>query len=89
MERSRGGLTTKIHRTCDALGLSVNFHITAGQREDRPQAISLLEGNNPTYIIADIAYDSDEVIPSLTAIKTLLIPQFIKSAISLNGYLTS
>lgn len=32
--RSKGGLTTKIHAFCDALGNPTGFHLTAGQAHD-------------------------------------------------------
>src|SRR5690606_7654302 len=42
--RSRGGLTTKVHVACDALGNPVRLLVTAGQRGDVTQAAALLEG---------------------------------------------
>ncbi len=30
--RSKGGLSTKIHATCDALGNPTGFHLTPGQQ---------------------------------------------------------
>ena len=62
MGRSRGGLTTKIHMMCDSLGLPLKFIVTAGQASDSPQAIPLLSGEKPCYVLADKGYDSDEIL---------------------------
>lgn len=59
--RSRGGLTTKLHVACDALGHPVRLRLTPGQAGDAPQAEWLLGGLSPTYVIADTAYDSDRL----------------------------
>ena len=40
--RSRGGLSTKIHATCDALGNPTSFHLTPGQAHDLDGADALL-----------------------------------------------
>ena len=60
--RSRGGLTTKIHMMCDALGLPVKFILTAGEASDFTYAIPLLENEQADYVIADRGYDSDDII---------------------------
>ena len=41
--RSRGGLTPKIHATCDALGNPTGFHLSPGQAHDLQGATVLLE----------------------------------------------
>lgn len=57
--RSRGGLTTKIHASVDALGLPIRLLPTAGHRGDCPQATSLIEGlKGVGHVIADAAYDA-------------------------------
>ena len=84
MGRSRGGLSTKIHRLCDALGLPLRFILTAGQNSDFTQAINLLSQKKANYVIADKGYDSaaiaehieknneaSVVIPSKTNRKTV------------------
>jgi transposase len=60
--RSRGGLTTKIHMLCDALGMPIKFIVTAGQESDMLQAIPLLTNQSASYVIADKGYDSDAII---------------------------
>ena len=42
--RSRGGLSTKIHTTVDALGNPVRSYLTGGQEADIKQAEALIEG---------------------------------------------
>ncbi|MBV7338024.1 IS5 family transposase [Chloroflexi bacterium TSY] len=60
--RSRGGFSTKIHVAVHALGLPLDFVLTAGQRHDITQAPTLLKGHKATYVIADKSYDSDHFL---------------------------
>lgn len=62
MGRSRGGLTTKIHLLADALGLPLDFRITAGQIADCSQAIDLLGQHKAEAVIADKGYDADAIV---------------------------
>ncbi|SED11401.1 IS5 family transposase [Bradyrhizobium erythrophlei] len=59
--RSRGGLTTKIHMRCDSLGRPLRFMLTAGQRHDNLTAKALLEGFNAEAVLADKAYDNNDL----------------------------
>lgn len=59
--RSKGGFTSKIHATVDALGNPLKFVVTAGQRNDITQANLLLEGVTDAHVIADKGYDSTEL----------------------------
>lgn len=43
LDRSRGGLTTKIHMLCDANGIPLSFVLTPGQASDISDACSLLD----------------------------------------------
>ena len=61
MGRSRGGLTTKIHTVADAQGRPVRFILTAGEAADIKSAPDLLAGMAPGGVIADKAYDSNEL----------------------------
>ena len=54
--RSRGGFSSKIHVTVDALGNPLRVLLTAGQRHDSTQAQALLEGYSSTYVMADRGY---------------------------------
>ena len=58
--RSLGGLTTKIHATCDALGNPTAFHLTPGQHHDLVGADALMDQmTKADMLIADKAYDAD------------------------------
>ena len=59
--RSAGGLSTKIHATCDALGNPTGFHLTAGQEHDLQGADALMSHLlEADFVLADKAYDADE-----------------------------
>ena len=60
--RSRGGFSTKIHITVDALGNPLRFRLTAGQRHDITQAQDLLEGFDFERLIADRGYAAEHFI---------------------------
>ena len=57
--RSRGGFSTKIHISVDALGNPLHFELTGGQRHDLTQGEELVAGYSSEYVIADKGYDSD------------------------------
>lgn len=57
--RSRGGFSTKIHMTVDALGNPLRVRLTAGQRHDSTQAQALLQGYACAYVIADRGYAAE------------------------------
>ena len=59
---TRGGLNTKIHAVCDALGNPLRFVLTAGQRHDSQPVSKLLDGLAAKALLADKAYDSDKVV---------------------------
>lgn len=63
MGRSRGGLSSKIHMACDALGYPLGFVITGGQRADCTQARGLLKRflRPASSAIMDAGYDSDDI----------------------------
>jgi transposase len=64
--RSRGGLSTKIHATIDALGNPTGLYLTPGQAHDLDSADVLLEDTPAATVIADKAYDARaRVIESL------------------------
>ena len=56
--RSRGGLSTKIHTTVDALGNPVGFYLKPGQAHDLESADVLLKDTKAGCMIADKAYDA-------------------------------
>lgn len=67
MGRSRGGLSTKLHVACDALGNPVRFALAPGQSPDGRAALPLIEGLTAEALLADAAYDSDAIRGALAA----------------------
>ncbi|WP_446720715.1 IS5 family transposase [Mesorhizobium sp. L-8-3] len=65
--RSKGGLSTKIHARCDALGNPTGFHLTPGQKHDLCGADALLPDlfDKITAFIADKAFDAKERVLDL------------------------
>jgi transposase len=74
--RSRGGLSTKIHATVDALGNPTGFHLTGSQACDLDGADVLLPDIGAKTILADKGYDADVRVlePLARAGKTAVIP---------------
>lgn len=74
--RSRGGLSTKIHATADALGNPTGVHLTPGQAHDLEGADALLPGMQAATLIADKAYDAQARViePLEKAGKSVVIP---------------
>jgi transposase len=60
MGRSKGGLSTKTHATCDASGNPTGFYLSAGQAHDLEGADVLLDGLQSGALFADKAYDAQE-----------------------------
>jgi transposase len=56
--RSRGGFSTKIHLSVDALGNPLRFKLTGGQDHDITQAEALIAHYLGEYVIGDKAYDA-------------------------------
>ena len=63
--RSRGGFSSKIHITVDALGNPLRFRLSPGQAHDINQARDLVEGFAFQRVIADRGYASQEFVDSL------------------------
>ena len=74
--RSRGGLSTKIHATVDALGNPTDFALSPGQAHDLEGADALLPGLTAGMLIADKAFDAQARViePLEQAGKTAVIP---------------
>jgi len=66
MDRSRGGLTKRIHSLVDAIGRPILLKLTGGQAHERRSAADMFEslGAGQT-LLADRAYDSDGLRDSL------------------------
>jgi transposase len=67
MGHSQGGLTTKIHASCDALGNPTGFHLTPGQACDRAGSDALLPDilGRIEAFLADKAYDAQNRVLNL------------------------
>jgi len=74
--RSKGGLSTKIHATVDALGNPLGFHLTGGQACDLEGADVLLPQLDADILLADKGFDADQrvLIPWQQAGKVAVIP---------------
>jgi transposase len=65
--RSKGGMTTKIHTAVDALGNPVRFILTPGQASDYKQGEALVKDFPAEHVLADKAYDGDDLIAAILA----------------------
>ena len=74
--RSKGGLSTKINASVDALGNPTGFHLAPGQAHDLEGADALLPQIGANTVIADKAFDADTRViePLVQAGKTAVIP---------------
>ncbi len=63
--RSRGGFSSKIHVSADALGNPLRFALTAGQRHDITQARDLVVGFEFERLIADRAYAAQDFVDAI------------------------
>lgn len=63
---SRGGLNTKIHAVCDALGNPLRFKLTAGNVSDTGELSDLIKGLPGQQLLADKAYDSNAIVQEAT-----------------------
>lgn len=61
-EPFKRGLNTKVHLAVDAFGMPVRMVITDGTTADCTQASKLIEGLDAAYLLADKAYDSDDIV---------------------------
>jgi len=74
--RSRGGLSTKIHATVDALGNLTGFHLAGGQACDLDGTDVLLPAIAAPVVLADKGYDAEARVlaPLAQAGKAAVIP---------------
>ncbi len=73
--RSRGGLTTKVHMLADTFGRPLRFRITPGQASDIAAAPHLFEGQRGGAVLADKAYDGNDLRDRIAAMNaTAVIP---------------
>lgn len=57
----------------DALGRPLRFHITAGQAHDITAAPALLEGQQADAVLADKAYDSNDLRDQIAEMEALAV----------------
>ena len=57
--KSRGGLSTKIHASVDALGNPVRFIVMQGQSSEYDPAAPLIEGFKADVVLADKNYGAN------------------------------
>lgn len=78
LERSRGGLTTKIHAACDALGNPLRFYLTAGQRSDYLKALDLIKGFKMKALLADKGYDANYIVEAIGEAEAVIPPRSMR-----------
>ena len=84
--RSRGGFSTKIHILVDALGNSLRFLLTGGQRHDITQAEELIDSLLFDAVIADKGYDSDAFLQTIAEREAKAIIPARKSRVDSRDY---
>jgi transposase len=74
--RSKGGLSTKIHTTVDAVGNPICFHLTEGEACELDGVDVLLPQLQAKTVIADKGFDADKRVlePLKEAGKQAVIP---------------
>ena len=60
------GLNSKLHLAVDAHGMPVRVMVTEGTAADCSQALPLIEGIDAECLLADRAYDTNEIIAAAT-----------------------
>lgn len=65
MGKSRGGLSTKIHATVDALSNPLRLLLTPGQASEYEQATALIGGFTCEAVLADKGYDSAAFVDAI------------------------
>jgi len=83
MGKSRGGLSSKIHMACDALGYPLSCIITGGERHDATQGKALLRRHlcAKGYVLMDAGYDSNELRDFVEASKATAVIAYRKNRI--------
>lgn len=71
--RSRGGLTTKLHLVCDALGNALRFVLSPGQHADIRYGPRLIEGLCTGAVIADRGYDARTMVDQIEAMGAVAV----------------
>ena len=61
------GLNSKLHLAVDSHGMPVRLAVTAGTVADCSQALALIEGSSAEHLLADKAYDTNEIVAGASA----------------------
>ena len=61
------GLNSKLHLAVDSHGMPVRLAVTAGTVADCSQALPLIEGIKAEHLLADKAYDTNEIVAGASA----------------------
>ena len=62
---SRGGFSSKIHVTVDALGNPLRLLLSAGQAHEAPYAKALLADYEVAFVFGDKAYDAKPILATI------------------------
>ena len=65
--RSKGGFSSKIHAKVDSFGLPLGFILTPGQEHESKTAKALLGDEVSDYLLADKAYDINDLRAELAS----------------------
>ena len=63
--RAKRGLNSKLHLAVDSHGMPVRLAVTEGTVADCSQALALIEGIEAECLLADKAYDTNEIIATV------------------------
>ena len=76
-EPHKRGLNTKIHLAVDAHGMPLRAIITEGTRADCKKACALIDGLDAQALLADRAFDTDEIVEKAAqkAMKVVIPPK--------------
>ncbi len=55
----------------DRLGRPLRFILTGGERNDCTQALDLIAGFRPSYVLANKGYDTDEIVSAIKEMKAV------------------
>lgn len=58
-------MSTKIHLAVDGQGRPIRFILTPGQVNDCTQALALIAGERPRYVLADKGYDTHAILDAV------------------------
>jgi len=77
MAKTKGGLNSKIHLAVDAHGLPIRIKITHGTTADCTQALDLIRNLNASALMADRAYDTNDILDWLNerSIESVIPPK--------------